>query len=374
MDAAGYVVRFETAITVMAAAALVLVPTALLSLHVRTVPRGPARQAASMNAAADGPPVPPIEVLAERQQVATLLTNTWERAAGMVGGMSGDAAEVGASDVHGLGLFALQDIEAGTLVTLYPVHRVLQALSDGRGAACLADEADEAYFRPEEGTVSPEELAYRQIAYRQTYSHADPARPETFQLDANPAKPDVKGWLGHRINDGATLSPGSSSDEEVLAYYAESGRHRNVCTVALCVPLVGFVATRDVPKGEELLATYGHGYWLQKEAACTEAVEEALQAPAKENVLWQVATDKKYHKQIVALDSFILSTSTRDIEQHLEQRDSTGGAPLPAAAPAAGAPASSRGFGRADGGAAGGGAAKARAGKKRKGGGSSKAR
>ena len=353
--------------------ALTLVPTMLLSLQMR-VQHVPGRRMAAltMSEATDGP-LPPIEVLAERQQVATLLTNTWERAAGMVGGMSGDAVEVGPSELHGLGLFALQDIKAGSLVALYPVHRVLQALGDGRGAACLADEADEAYFRPEEGSISQEELTYRQVAYRQTYSHADPARPETFQLDANPAKPDVKGWLGHRINDGATLSPGQSSDDEVLAYYAESGKRRNVCNVALCVPLIGFVTTRDVAAGDELLATYGHGYWLQEEAVCSEAVEEALQGPAKENVLWQMATDKKYGQQIVALDSFIMQTSTRDIESALEQRgggeggggEGGDGSSRPAAS--AQSPASSRGFGRADGGSG----AK---GKKRKGGGSSKAR
>ena len=46
------------------------------------------------------------------------------------------------------------------------MHRVLQSLGDGRGAACLAEEGDE-YFRPSQ-PVSDEEMAYRQTAYRQT--------------------------------------------------------------------------------------------------------------------------------------------------------------------------------------------------------------
>jgi len=231
-------------------------------------------------------------------------------------------------------------------VTLYPVHRVLQALGDGRGAACLAAEEDEAYFRPT-APVAPEELTYRSIAYRQTYSHPDPARPETFQLDANPTKPDVDGWLGHRINDGATLAPGCSSEAEILRYYQESGARRNLCAVALCVPLLGFVTTRDVPKGAELFATYGHGYWLQADMPCSEAVEEVLQTPAKEAVMWQVATDKKYRSQIIALDRFIMDTSSADIDQHVEKLKSQVDAASPDTSAEKATPAP-RGFGKAN--------------------------
>ena len=219
------------------------------------------------------------------------------------------------------------------MVTLYPVHRVLQSLGDGRGAACLADEENDDYFRPSE-PISDEEMAYRQTAYRQTYNHPDPARPESFMLDADPTKPDIGGWLGHRVrmashgmhahaagnrartatpcmhacsglhtasrhrtactrartcvclllplyplrllqvNDGAMLAPGSSWDAEVLNYYEASTARRNLCAVALCVPLLGFVTTCAVPAGAELFATYGHSYWLQEDTPCSEDVEQ----------------------------------------------------------------------------------------------------
>ena len=159
-------------------------------------------------------PVPSIAVLADKQQLATLLASNWAEAAGSTGGFSGDAVEVGPSAVHGLGLIARRNLEEGTVVTLYPVHRVLQSLGDGRGAACLADEEGDDYFRPSK-PISDEENAYRQTAYRQTYNHPDPNRPESFMLDADPTKPDLAGWLGHRVNDGAILVPGSSSDAEV---------------------------------------------------------------------------------------------------------------------------------------------------------------
>ena len=262
--------------------------------------------------------VPPIEVLAERQRMATLLAENWDRVAGMLDGLAGDTVLAGPSNVHGLGLIAQEDLEAGTLITLYPVHRILQSLGDGRGAAVLSDEVDEKYFRPPDN-LDAEELAYRQVAYRQTYSHPNPTKPESFQLDANALKSDLAMWLGHRINDGATLSPSCTSDEEILGYYAASGERRNVCAVALCVPLLGFVTTKCVSKGDELFATYGHGYWLQADLPCSAQVEAALREPGKEVFLWQVATDQKYADQIASLDHFISQTTSRDVQQYTEQ-------------------------------------------------------
>jgi len=197
-------------------------------------------------------------------------------------------------------------------VTLYPVDRILQTLGDGRGVGTLADERDEEYFNPTDG-VDPDVKVYRQVAYRQTYSHPDPKRPETFQLDANAAKQNVAGWIGHRINDGATLSAHSTSDEELRDYYQRSAETRNVCAVTLCVPLLGFVTTRAVAEGDELFATYGHGYWLQRQVPVSEEVDEAVMEPAKETVLWQVATDKKYAKGIRALDDFISKATPDDV-------------------------------------------------------------
>lgn len=43
-----------------------------------------------------------------------------------------------------------------------------------------------------------------------------------------------------------------------------------------CVPMLGFVTTRPVAAGEELLVTYGHGYWLQRVTEVSEAVDFAV--------------------------------------------------------------------------------------------------
>ena len=173
-----------------------------------------------------------------------------------------------------------------------------------------------AFFRPSPG-VSAEEFALRQTSYRQTYRHVDPRRPETFMLDANPQKPDRPGWLGHRINDGASLSP-ESDEAAMVEYYAATGKARNVCAVALCVPLVGFVTTKPIAADSEVFATYGHSYWTRSAVyeAGAQAAElaEASALRNREKDLWQVATDKKYGQAIKTLGGLISQTSAEMLE------------------------------------------------------------
>ena len=256
---------------------------------------------------------PPIQVLAARQQAASILAENWPTVSERLGDvLTGADVCVRASQIHGVGLFAARPIEAGEIVALHPVHRVLQVLDDGRITGALVDEADQAYFRPAPGEVEPDELAYRQVAYRQTYSHVNPQRPERFLLDANPTKADVVGWMAHRCNDGASLAPGASGDD-IVGYYERSNAARNCCMISLCVPLLALVTTKTVAEGEELLVTCGHGYWTQSELLkagekATEVSNLAASA-AREADLWQVATDKKFSKHIAALDDFITKTS-----------------------------------------------------------------
>ena len=200
-----------------------------------------------------GDGLPSIQTLAARQRTAAILMENWSTVSERLGTFSGDAVEARTSTRHGVGLFALRDLEAGDFVALHPVHRVLQPMPDGQVAGAIMSEEDDAYFRSSAG-VSDDEFAYRQVAYGNIYSHVDPNRPEAFLLDANPTQPDIAGWLAHRINDGAVLSPGAS-DTAIADYYQASSAARNVCAVALCVPLLGFVTTAPIAAGEELLAT-----------------------------------------------------------------------------------------------------------------------
>ena len=48
---------------------------------------------------------------------------------------------------------------------------------------------------------------------------------------------------------------------------------------------------------------------MQEDVPCSDAVEEALQAPSMEVCMWQIATDKRYGRAIVALDQFLMDHS-----------------------------------------------------------------
>ena len=79
------------------------------------------------------------------------------------GVFAGGAVRGGTSPIHGLGLFAERNIEAGEVIALHPVHRVMQSLDNGQIAGALAEEDDEAYFRPPPGSIDADDLAYRQV-------------------------------------------------------------------------------------------------------------------------------------------------------------------------------------------------------------------
>jgi len=281
--------------------------------------RSPAARMSEDLQAIEGEGLPPIEVLAARQHAASILATNWETVSERLGGVfSGSSVATATSVVHGVGLFAQEDLDEGEFVAFHPVHRILQSLEGGQVAGTLVDEADEEYFRPSNPSpdLTPDALAYRQVAFRQTYSNVNPDKPERFLLDANPTKPDVTGWLGHRINDGSSLAPGSS-DEEITRYYRSSAEKSNCCAVATCVPLLAFVTTVPVSKGEELLTTYGHGYWLQQDVALGKQALEALAVPAREASLWQYATMQKYALHFNALEEFLRKMSD-DMEDDVE--------------------------------------------------------
>ena len=276
--------------------------------------------------------VPPIAVLAAQQQAVKILLRGWPTVCEelLKGEFTGAGVRADRSEIHGTGLFATEDLPAGSLVALHPVDRVLQNLGNGQFAGALMDDdADGAYFRAT--GVSADELAARQLDYRRSYRHVDPRRPEAFMLDANPQKPDIPGWLGHRINDGAAHVPspdGAADEEALLQYYAESGEARNVCSVALCVPLLGFVTTRGVRAGDELLATYGHKVWTSgassKSGNGADAADGSKKVGAaeaevlREADLAQIAADEKYFKQNRNLGALIAQTSAALVEDEDE--------------------------------------------------------
>ena len=154
---------------------------------------------------------------------------------------------------------------AGTPVTLYPVH----AIGDSR--RWLAPRALAASFG--EGSARANRL--------------DPSHPSLqdwaadLWTDAHRDR-QLAGWLGHMPNDGAVC--GGSDARSIAAYYEEGGARANVVLAPFgrcAAPLMCFVATRRISRGEEIFGQYGHEYWLSRAAQPLPPSSDAALAASK---------------------------------------------------------------------------------------------
>ena len=240
------------------------------------------------------------------QAGAALCAREWPAvAAGIGGGLEKltQRCEVRPSPIHGDGLFAAEDLPAGTLATLYAPDLTVDASGDG-----FALDADMEASGRRLHWVYPPGLV----------TSAVPAGSERFHVSANPARRDA-GWLGHVANDGAECSGGD--DDSLMRYLAASRARRNGCFVPLCVPLMGLVLTEDVAAGDEILVTFGYDSWLGTGLRSDHPsdIADALRADAAEYVAMTLLAAENYGREFAALAHFL---GTGNIVEH---------APLPTA-------------------------------------------
>mmetsp|Transcript_23449 Transcript_23449/g.59854 ORF Transcript_23449/g.59854 Transcript_23449/m.59854 type:complete len:276 (-) Transcript_23449:3411-4238(-) len=180
-------------------------------------------------------------------------------------------AAAGPSTRHELGVFASRDLGPHTLSSFYPVH----AIGYGEIGAAINEDSD--YFA---GLDSPS-------AYRVHLLHNDAELnpPPGLWIDANPERDHIPGWLGHLANDAATCK--SASEADILAYYSACHSIGNSVLVPFggLVPIMALCTTRPVSKGEELLISYGHNFWLEHQYGAlvepTASIAEACDAQGR---------------------------------------------------------------------------------------------
>jgi len=198
-------------------------PCALIALLLCTQTRALALRGGARSKAPKTHETPDQKSLQWLQAGAALCAREWPAvAAGISGGLENFAqrCEVRPSPIHGDGLFAAEDLPAGTLATLYAPDLTVDA--NGDGFALDADmPASEAAAGSRLHFVYPPGLV----------TSAVPAGSERFHVSANPARRDA-GWLGHVANDGAALS--AADDDAVPRYLVASRARRNGCLVRLC--------------------------------------------------------------------------------------------------------------------------------------------
>ena len=234
------------------------------------------------------------------QAGAALCAREWPAvAAGIGGGLEklAQRCEVRQSPVHGDGLFAAEDLPAGTLATLYAPDLTVDANGDG-----FALDADMEASGRRLHWVYPPGLV----------TSAVPAGSERFHVSANPARRDA-GWLGHVANDGAECAGGD--DDSLMRYLAASRARRTDCLVPLCVPLMGLVLTEDVAAGDEILVTFGYDSWLGTGLRSDHPsdIADALRADAAEYVAMTLLAAENYGREFAALAHFL---GTGNIVEH----------------------------------------------------------
>ena len=149
------------------------------------------------------------------------------------------------SPIHGVGLFVTEDVEPGSLLTLYPNDAIIGFYPGSANT----------YVIPGQGRTQSEVWEIHQA-----YGHVQGTH-EGLRLQGigYPELTDSPAYLGHLANDasGPRLS---ARRYEKLVY-----RRRNASIMGIHSPLHGcVVAVEAIPKGGEVLVVYGHEYWVEQ--------------------------------------------------------------------------------------------------------------
>lgn len=173
----------------------------------------------------------------------------------------------------GYGLIARKNIPAGTIVAYYPAHRLgveYDTQEDEDGSVLISmtvDQEDQDYFETQAAGDAPSSSNYLHFLMgKRPLYHPDRTTVQAFDggalfVDVNPHQPLVPGWMGHLVNDGATVA--STAEQSILEYYAASRAAKNCVHIPFGPsPMLVTITTRKVKKGQELFTTYGCNYWI----------------------------------------------------------------------------------------------------------------
>lgn len=231
-----------------------------------------------------------------------------------------DMVEVKESTIAGagLGLFAKEKIEAGTLVAFYPVHVIGINLEEKvRRVSLDTCDANQEHIILENYDMSSNEYV-QYVPGNRRLMGADIQKDlhgQSIFLDVDLSQPNAPTWASHRINDGAVVM--SNSEKGVMDYYQASQKAKNCVNVPFGPsPILATVCTKYIGKGEELFTTYGCSYWLDSLLKHTPEVEEidmtlSIIQEAKKVAMdilnWMKSTALSYRVQAIQLDSFFIS-------------------------------------------------------------------
>ena len=170
-------------------------------------------------------------------------------------GLNLNKVHVKESNIHGNGLFAKTNIKQGEIITIYPCDILAYYPEKNREdkehvvAYIFCDELQD--NQEAKNLFHDNKKFYKdyQLVINESYSAI--GLPE---ITNNPS------YLGHLCNDGARGH--SLSDKkiyETVSVLKSNAYFKNICDCMMVV-----VAIKDINENEEILVTYGHGYWISR--------------------------------------------------------------------------------------------------------------
>lgn len=161
----------------------------------------------------------------------------------------GVGIELKKSSIHGMGVFATHNISKNEWITCYPGDIVEYIPNADRNVpnhvtCCFQS------FRFED--------KHGKNGYKFNYDAYKFDLDESYSIVGCPDFKDDPNYMGHFINDGAKSNSTAKSDE---IYSKITQLKSNCCFYSMKDLHVAIIATRDIQIGEELLTSYGCGYW-----------------------------------------------------------------------------------------------------------------
>ena len=179
--------------------------------------------------------------------------------------------KVGPSGIHGLGIFATEDIPANKIVTFYPAHSVTIKGESSKQNKII------------EGTV-----AFRENydLYYDLYTLGDTSKMfGEYEITGDPHNRQNNLFLGHLLNDShGNLFDGIKREElhnyelcwEIFEEYKMLGSGNCYIEGFDDLPIFYIRTCKHVKKGTELLTLYGPSYWYGIEYKNIENIEQEI--------------------------------------------------------------------------------------------------
>lgn len=159
--------------------------------------------------------------------------------------------DVRPSPLHGDGVFATRDIAPGELVTFFPADALLVwEGGDRKNNDCMM------LF----GAHIPQEERDAKTILDERVGGYELYISGQFSAVGDPSRRDDPAYLGHLANDGSTCLSGEHVDD----YRRASAAAANAAPVWVEGCHLALQASRPIAEGEEVLYSYGEGWWLTR--------------------------------------------------------------------------------------------------------------